>query len=67
MDKELQKMDRKTRKLTTIYGGLHPRSYVDRLLIPRSDGERGLVSAEDCVKEYKCNLAKYATQSKERP
>ena len=29
------------------------------------DGERGLVSVEDCVEEGKCNLAKYATHSKE--
>ena len=58
-------MDRKTRKLITIYRGIHPRSYVGRLYIPRSDGGRGLVSVEDCVNEEKCNLAKYATQSKE--
>ena len=57
-------MDRKTRKLITIYGGLHPRSCVDRLCIRRSDRERGLVSVGNCVKKEKC-LAKYATQSKE--
>ena len=62
---ELQQMDRKTRKLINIHGGLHPRSCVDRLYIPRSDGGRGLVSVEDCVEEEKCNLAKYATQTKE--
>ena len=44
-------MDRKTRKLLTIYGGLHPRSCIDRLYMPKSDAGRG--------------LAKYATQSKE--
>ena len=58
-------MDRKTRKLITIYGGLHPRSCVDRLCIPRCDGGRGLVSVEDCVEEEKCNLEDYAVQSKE--
>ena len=58
-------MDRKTRKLITIYGWIHPRSCVDRLYIPRSDLGRGLVSAKDCVKEEKCNLAKYVAQSKE--
>ena len=46
---ELQKMDRKIRKFVTIYGGLHPRSCVDRHYIPRSDGGRGLVSVKDCV------------------
>ena len=58
-------MGRKTRKLMTIYGGLHPRSCVDRLYIPRSDGGKGLLSVEDCVEEEKCILAKYAPQNKE--
>ena len=31
---ELQAIDRKTRKLFTIYGSLHPKSDVDRLYIP---------------------------------
>ena len=31
---------------------------VHRLYIPRSDGERGLVSVKDCVEEEKCNLSK---------
>ena len=46
---ELQAMDRKTRKLFTIYGALHPRSDVDRLYIRRKEGGRGLISIEDCV------------------
>ena len=58
-------MDRRTRKLITIYEGLHPRSCVDRLYIPRSDRGRCLLIVEDCVREKKCSLAKYATQSKE--
>ena len=58
-------MGRKTRKLMKIYGGLHPRSCVDRLYIPRSDGGRGLLSVEDCVEEEKCILSKYAPQNKE--
>ena len=37
---ELQDIDRKTRKLFTIYGGLHPKSDVDRLYTPRNNGER---------------------------
>ena len=32
---ELQAIDRKARKLFTIYGALHPKSDVDRLCIPR--------------------------------
>ena len=46
---ELQAIDRKTRKLFTIYGALHPKSDVDRLNIPRKEGGRGLISIEDCV------------------
>ena len=38
---EVQTIDRKTRKLFTIYGRLHPESYADRLYIPRKDGGRG--------------------------
>ena len=41
---ELQAIDRKTRKLFTIYGALHPKSDVDRLCIPRKERGRGLIS-----------------------
>ena len=44
---ELQAVDRKTWKLFTIYGALHPD--VDRLYIPGKEGERGLIFTEDCV------------------
>ena len=46
---ELQAIDRKTGKLITMYGALHPKSDVDRLYIPRKEGGRGLISIEDCV------------------
>ena len=41
---ELQAIDRKTRKLFTIYGALHPKSDVDRLYISRKEGGRDLIS-----------------------
>ena len=44
---KLQAIDRKTRKLFTIYGALHPKSDVDRLYVPRKEGGRGLISIED--------------------
>ena len=47
---EQQDIDRKTRKLFTMYGALHPKSDVDRLYIPRKEGGKGLISIEDCVK-----------------
>ena len=45
----MQAIDRKTRKLFRICGGLHLKSDVDRLYIPRKVGERGLIAIEDCA------------------
>ena len=45
----MQAIDRKTRKLFTIYGAVHSKSDVNRLYIPKKEGERGLISIEDCV------------------
>ena len=46
---ELQALDRKTRKIFTIYGGFHPKTDIDRLYTPRKDGGRGLIAIKDCV------------------
>jgi len=43
---ELQKLDRKTRKLPTIHGQHHPKVDVDRLYVPRKQGGRGLMQLE---------------------
>ena len=43
---ELQKLDRKTRKLLTIHGRHHPKADVDRLYVPRKQGGRGLMQLE---------------------
>ena len=63
---ELQAIDRKTRKLFTIYGALHPKSDVDRLYIPRKEGGRGLISIEDCVELEIRGLVVYVHGSEER-
>ena len=63
---ELQATDRKTRKLFIIYGGLHPKSDVDRLHIPRKDGGRGLIAIEDCVELVIRGLEVYVRGSEER-
>ena len=63
---ELQAIDRKTRKLFTIYGALHPKSEVDRLYIPRKEEGRGLISIEDCVELAIRGLKVYVHRSKER-
>ena len=47
---ELQNIDRETKKLFTIYGGLHPTSDIDRFYMPRKEGGKGLISIVDCVK-----------------
>ena len=63
---ELQAIDKKTWKLFTIYRGLHPKSDVDRLYIPRKDGGRGLIAIEDCVELAVRGLEVYAHGSEER-
>ena len=46
---ELLAVDRKTRNLFMIYRGLHPKSDLDRLYIPRNDRGRDLIAIEDCI------------------
>ena len=62
---ELQAIDRKTRKLFTVYGALHPKSDIDRLCKPRKEGGRSLISIEDCV-ELAIGLEVYVHGSDER-
>ena len=59
-------MDRRTRKLFTIYVALHPKSDVDRLYISRKEGGRGLISIEDCVELSIRGLEVYVHGSEER-
>ena len=62
---ELQAINRKTRKLLTIYGALHPKSDVDRLYISRKGG-RYLISIEHCVELAIRGLEVYFHGSEER-
>ena len=62
---ELQAIGRKTRKLFTIYGGLHPKSDNDRFYISRKDGGRGLMAIEDCVELAVRSLGIYVHRSEE--
>jgi len=59
----LTELDRKTRKLLCLFWGLHPRSDVDQLYLPRKIGGRGLHSVEDVVCEEKCNLSCHVQKS----
>ena len=63
---ELQAIDRKTRQFFTIYGGLHPKSDVDKLYLPRKDAGRGLIVVEDCVELAVRGLEVYDHESEER-
>ena len=50
---ELQKLDRKTRKLLTNHGQHHPKADVDRLYVPRKQGGRGLIQLSLCSRNFK--------------
>jgi len=43
---ELQKLNRKTRKLLTIHGQYRRKADVDSLCVPRKQGGRGLMQLE---------------------
>lgn len=45
-NEEIRTLDRKTRKLMTIHGMLHPKADVDRLYVTRKNGGRGLRQLE---------------------
>ena len=62
----MQAIDRKTRKLFTIYGAVHSKSDVNRLYIPKKEGERGLISIEDCVELAIRGLEVHVHGSEER-
>ena len=62
---ELEQMDRKTRKLMTVYRSFHPQGDVDRLYGKRSMGGRGLISIEDCVNIEVNSLRKYVKENNE--
>ena len=62
---EMQDLDRKTRKLLTLYGAHHPKADVDRLYMKRTNGGRGLIGVEDCVGMEVDSLEKYLSNTDE--
>ena len=56
---DLQRMDRKTRKLLTCNRMLHPKSDVDRLYLPRGKGGRGLLQVEQSYRVATIGMCKY--------
>lgn len=62
---EMQAMDRKTRKLLTIYRAHHPQADVDRLYMKRSEGAGGQIGVEDCIRIEQSSLKKYIDNNRE--
>ena len=56
---DLQRMDRKTRKLLTANRMLHPKADVDRLYLPRREGGRGLIQLELSYKTSTVGMKHY--------
>ncbi|CAH2108107.1 unnamed protein product [Euphydryas editha] len=56
---ELDSLDRKVRKMLTIYRMHHPRSSLMRLYIPRKCGGRGFLNAKDLHNRVVYNLREY--------
>ena len=48
-----------------MYGGLHPKSEVDRLYVKRKEGSRGLISVEQGIREEENSLGLYVAKSEE--
>ena len=63
---ELEELDRKMRKLLTMYGAHHPKVDVDRLYMKRADGGRGLIGVEDFVRMEIDSLEKQLSTSNEQ-
>ena len=63
---ELKELDRRTRKLLTVYGAFARKGDVDRLYLPRKEGGRGLIGVEDVVRMEENSLKKYVSESNER-
>ena len=63
---ELRALERKTRKLLTIYRSLHSQADVYGLCVKDSKGDTGLISIEDCVNIEVGSLYKYVGNSSER-
>jgi len=56
---EIKKIDRKTRKMLTMYKMHHPKADTNRLYVKRKEGGRGLVQTEAAYKAEIINIAEY--------
>ena len=62
---ELKKLDTKTRKILTMAGAFNRKGSTVRLYRKRSEGGKGLIGIEDCVRLEEANLAQYVQNSEE--
>ena len=62
---ELAKLDTKTRRFLTTYKMHHPKSDVDRLYLPITEGGRGLIQLELCYKSTAIGLDKYLQETQD--
>ena len=62
---ELAKLDTKTRKSLTMYKMHHPKSDMDRLYLPRTEGGRGLIQLEFSYKSTTIGLDKYLQETQD--
>ena len=65
MQDELKSADRRTRKLLTMHGALHPRADEARMHVSRKEVGRGLQSIRDVVTMERSNLQRYVLLSDE--
>jgi hypothetical protein len=56
---EIKQIDRKTRKMLTMYKMHYPKTDIDRLYVKRKEGGRGLVQVEAAYKAEIINIAEY--------
>lgn len=59
---DLRRMDRKTRKMLTMYSMHHPKADIERLYLPRREGGRGLLQLELSYKLTTIGLDKYLSE-----
>ena len=55
----IKQLDRKTRKMLTMYKMHHPKANIDRLYVKRKEGGRGMVQVEAAYKAQIINIAEY--------
>jgi hypothetical protein len=56
---KIKQIDRKTRKMLTMYKMHHPKADIDRLYVKRKEGRRGMVQVKAAYKAEIINIAEY--------